>query len=227
MLKNMISIKEPKSRAAEAFRTLRTNIQFSSLDNNLKTVLITSSGPGEGKTTIIINLAIAMAQSGKKVLILDCDLRKPTIHKKLGLPNGIGLTNLLIDGKKIEDCLMTTEIPNMYALTSGPMPPNPSELLSSNRMNAILSEFEKFFDIILIDSPPVLAVTDAQILSTLSDGVTLVASYGHSEKNALVKAKDLIDKVGGKVLGVILNKVPEHSEDSYYGKYYGYYGTKE
>lgn len=227
MLNNMIAIKNPKSRAAEAYRTLRTNIQFSSLDDNLKTVLITSSGPGEGKSTVIINLAITMAQSGKKVLLLDCDLRKPTIHKNLGLPNSSGVTNVLIQNKKIEECLLKVNVENLYILTSGPMPPNPAELLGSKKMKSMIQEFEKFFDIILIDSPPVLAVTDAQILSTLSDGVIILSAYGKSEKPALVKAKELIDKVGGKTIGVVLNKVPEQVDDYYYSKYYGYYSSKE
>ncbi len=227
MLKNMISVNNPKSRAAEAFRTLRTNIQFSSLDGEMKTILITSSAPGEGKSTVLVNLAITIAQSGKKVLLLDCDLRKPTIHKKVAVSNSRGLTNILTQNTKIEECILSTEINNLYVLTSGPTPPNPSELLGSKKMKAIIQEFEKIFDFILIDSPPVLAVTDSQIISSLCDGVLLLAAYGVSEKAALVKAKSLIDKVGSKIVGVIMNKVPDHSEDNYYGKYYGYYGSSD
>lgn len=227
MLKNLIAFKNPKSRAAEAFRTLRTNIQFSSLDNELRTLVITSSGPGEGKSTVMVNLAITMAQSGKRVVIIDCDLRKPTVHKKLGLPNTEGLTNMLIQDKKIEECIIPTKISGLYALTSGPTPPNPAELLGSRKMKGILTELEKVFDMVLIDAPPVIAVTDAQILSTMAEGVLLVTSYGQTEKFGIVKAKELLDKVGAKIVGVVLNKVPEHSEN-YYGKYYSsYYKTKE
>lgn len=227
MIKNLIALKNPKSRAAEAYRTLRTNIQFSSLDENVKTIVVTSSGPGEGKSTVMSNLAVTMAQSGKRVLLLDCDLRKPTIHKKFGIPNSEGLTNILGQSKKIEECIYPTSIENLFVLTSGPTPPNPAELLGTKRMLALISNLKDTFDIILIDAPPVLAVTDAQILSTLSDGVLLLASYGHTEKAALMKAKELLNKVGSKILGVVFNKVPEDSDRYYYSKYYSYYSHKE
>lgn len=223
MLKNLIALKNPKSRASEAFRTLRTNIQFSSLDNNVKSIVVTSSGPNEGKSTIMSNLAITIAQGGKRVAIVDCDLRKPTVHKKLGLPNSEGLTNMLVQDLKLEDCIMPTKIANLYALTSGPTPPNPAELLSSKKMKVILTELTQVFDMVLIDAPPVIAVTDAQILSTLVEGVLLVAGYGQAEKFGIVKAKELLDKVGAKILGVVINKVPESSENYYYGKYYSSY----
>lgn len=224
MLKNLITFKNPKSRAAEAYRTLRTNIQFSSLDKEVKTILITSSGPSEGKSTVVSNLAITIAQSGKKVVLIDCDFRKPTVHKKFGLPNSDGLTNMLAQDKKLEECLRTASIPNLYILTSGPTPPNPAELLGTKKLASILNNLREIFDIVLIDAPPVLAVTDAQILSTQSDGVILVASYGQAEKDAVVNAKESIEKVGGKILGVVLNKIPEMAK-GYYGKYY-YYSYK-
>ena len=165
MINDIITVKNPKSRSAEAYRTLRTNIQFSSIDgDNLKTILVTSSGPGEGKSTVAINLAITIAQSGKKVLLLDCDFRKPSIHKKLGLPNREGLTNILIKDKNIEDCILSTSTSNLFVLTSGAIPPNPSELLGTKKMENIIINLKEFFDIIIIDSPPVIAVTDAQIL---------------------------------------------------------------
>lgn len=228
MLKNLIALKNPKSRASEAFRTLRTNIQFSSLDNNIKSMVVTSSGPAEGKSTILINLGITIAQSGKRVIILDCDLRKPTVHKKLGLPNSEGLTNVLVQNKKIEESIVPTKITNLYAMTSGPTPPNPAELLGTKKMKAILQELSQVFDMVLIDAPPVIAVTDAQILATQVEGVLLVASYRQTEKMGLVKSKELLDKVGAKVLGVVINKLPEDAESYYYGKYYNsYYDSKE
>jgi capsular exopolysaccharide synthesis family protein len=219
MLNEMISIKNPKSHAAEAFRTLRTNIQFSSLDDDIRTLVVTSTQPGEGKSTVISNLGITMAQSGKKVLLIDCDLRKPTVHKKLGLSNQNGLTTLLAKEKKLEEVVQATNINNLYVLTSGPIPPNPAELLGSKKMKNFIKELQEFFDMILLDAPPVLAVTDAQILSTFCNGVVFVASYGQAEKNAVVRAKELIDKVGGKITGVVINKVPSNSKNHYYYNY--------
>ena len=227
MLKNLIAFKNPKSRAAEAFRTLRTNIQFSGLDENIQSIVVTSSGPSEGKSTVLINLAITIAQSGKKVVVIDCDLRKPTVHKKIGLPNAEGLTNLLIQDKKCDELVQPTNIPNLFVLTSGPTPPNPAELLGTKKMRQVFGELKQTFDMVLIDAPPVIAVTDAQILSTIVDGTLIVASYGNTEKLALIKSKELLDKVGAKILGVVLNKVSLKS-DHYYGKYYfSYYKPGE
>jgi capsular exopolysaccharide synthesis family protein len=219
MLNDMISIKNPKSHAAEAFRTLRTNIQFSSLDNEIKAIVVTSTQPGEGKSTVISNLAVTMAQSGKKVLLIDCDLRKPSVHKKLGMSNQDGLTSLLAKEKNLEEVVQPTNINNFYVLTSGPIPPNPAELLGSKRMKSFIVELQGYFDMILLDAPPVLAVTDAQILSTLCNGVMLVAEYGQAEKHAVVRAKEAIDKVGGKILGLVINKVPSNSKSYYYYNY--------
>ncbi|MDP4091027.1 MAG: CpsD/CapB family tyrosine-protein kinase [Bacillota bacterium] len=227
MLKNMVAFKNPKSRAAEAFRTLRTNIQFSSLDDTVKSIVVTSSGPSEGKSTVLINLAITIAQSGKRIVLVDCDLRKPTVHKKLGIPNSEGLTNLLIQDRKLDDIVQPTNVPNLFVITSGPTPPNPAELLGTKRMKQFFNELKQIFDMVLIDAPPVIAVTDAQIISTIADGTLLVTSYGSTEKFALVKAKELLDKVGAKILGVVLNKVSVKS-GSYYGKYYNtYYSSEE
>lgn len=225
-MRNIIVSNNPKSPVSEAFRTLRTNLQFSTIDDSIKSLVITSAGPGEGKSTIIANLAVTMAQSGKKVLLIDCDLRKPSIHKKLGVSNSSGMTNLLIQKRPIDECIIETEIKNLYVITSGPIPPNPAELLGSNRMKSLLKEFENVFDITLIDAPPVLAVTDAQILSTISSGVILNTAYGQTEKEALIKAKDLLEKIGIKILGVVLNKIPM-DKSSNYGKFYRKYYEKE
>ncbi|OPJ61657.1 CpsD/CapB family tyrosine-protein kinase [Clostridium oryzae] len=219
MLKDIISIKDPKSTAAEAFRTLRTNIQFSSFDEELDTIVITSTQPGEGKSTVATNLAVVMAHSGKKVLLMDCDLRKPTVHKKLGLSNKEGLSNLLSKEKKLDEVIKASDVENFYVLTTGPIPPNPSELLESNKFRNFLKEISSVFDIVLLDAPPVLAVTDAQILASFCNGVVFVAGYGQAEKKAIVRAKELIEKVSGKILGVVINKVP-NTKDSYY--YYNY-----
>jgi capsular exopolysaccharide synthesis family protein len=223
MLNELISIKNSKSQAAEAYRTLRTNIQFSSFDKKVKTIVVTSSQPSEGKSTIVSNLAITTAQSGKKVLLIDCDLRRPMLHKKLDLSNQEGLTSLLAGEKKLEECVNTIiGLPYFYVLTSGPIPPNPAELLGSNKMKNLFEEFKENFDMIFIDTPPVLAVTDAQVLANLCDGVVFVAAYGEADKNSVVRAKELIDKVGAKILGVIINKIPNEAN-----KYHSYYEDKK
>lgn len=231
MIKNLIVSKNPKSPVSEAFRTLRTNLQFSTIDDSIKSLVMTSPGPGEGKSTVIANLAVTMAQSGKKVLLIDCDLRKPTVHKKLGIPNSGGMTNLLIQKKQIDECIMETEIPNLYVITSGPIPPNPAELLGSNRMKSLIREFENVFDITLIDAPPVLAVTDAQILSKICSGTIITTAHGQSEKEAIIKAKELLDATDSKILGIVFNKIPMKNSrkyGKYYGKYYGaYYGQDD
>lgn len=222
MMKNIIVSKNPKSPASEAFRTLRTNLQFSTIDESIKSLVVTSAGPAEGKSTVISNLAVAMAQSGKKVLLIDCDLRKPTIHKKIGLPNSGGMTNLLIQKKQIDECIMETDVQNLYVITSGPIPPNPAELLGSNRMKALIKEFENVFDITLIDAPPVLAVTDAQILSKICNGTIITTAHGQTEKEAIIKTKELLDTTDSKILGIVFNKIPMKKSHKY-GKYYGAY----
>lgn len=222
MFDKLISLSNPKSRAAEAFRTLRTNIQFSSVDKELKTIVVTSAQPSEGKSTIMVNLAVTFAQSGKKVILIDCDFRKPTVHKKFEISNIDGITSVLTQSKTLEECIRKTEFQNFSILTCGPIPPNPAELLSSNRMKNILRDLKSDFDVIFIDTPPVLAVTDAQILSAITDGVVFVTAYGQTEKYAITKAKELINKVGGKFIGVVLNKVPYKSHSYYYENNYYY-----
>lgn len=216
----LISVKNPKSKAAEAYRTLRTNIQFSSIDGKVVTIVITSSQPNEGKTTVISNLSITTAQSGKTVLLIDCDLRRPVIHKKFELSNEVGLTTILAGEKNLDGCIKTVGLPNFYILTSGPIPPNPAEILGSKKMKNLIEELSRSFDKIFIDAPPVLPVTDAQVLASLCDRVVLVTSYGETDKNNIVRAKELIDKVGTKIIGVVINKVPD--EANKYNSYYQY-----
>jgi capsular exopolysaccharide synthesis family protein len=220
MLNQLISLNNPKAKASEAFRTLRTNLQFSSVDDTLKSILVTSSVPSEGKSTIMANLGITYAQADKKVLILDCDLRRPSIHKHFEISNSSGLTNLLIDASSLEDYIFATEIPNLYVIPSGPIPPNPSDLLGTKRMKLLLAKLQDLFDLILIDAPPVIAVADAQILSTMADGVIIITSYGEVDKGALAKTKTLLDMVGARMLGLVLNKVPDHSKPNYFKKNY-------
>lgn len=214
----LISVKNPKSRAAEAYRTLRTNIQFASIDEQINSIVVTSAQPGEGKSTIISNLSNLTAQGEKKVLLMDCDLRNPVIHKRLGLSNNEGLTSILLGRKNLYDCIRKIGTQNLYVITSGPIPPNPTELLGSNKMKNLLEELKEMFDIIFIDTPPVLAVTDPQILASLSDRVAVIVSYGNTEKKDVIRAKDLLEKVGAKIIGVAINNVPNEAKQ--YNSYY-------
>lgn len=212
----------PKSPISEAYRTLRTNIQFSNFDDSLRTILVTSSGPSEGKSTTSSNLALTLAETGKKILLIDCDLRKPSLHKKFNLSNNRGLSNLLIGQVKFTE-IAKKYTDNLCILTSGTIPPNPSEMLSSKKMKIFLEEAKATFDYIVLDTPPVIAVTDAQILSTMADGVLLVIAAGQAEIGAAQKAKELLEHVKANILGAVINKA-EVSSSKNYGYYHYYYG---
>lgn len=219
----LISLKNPMAHISEAYRTLRTNIKFSSFDKEIKSLVITSSGPSEGKSTTACNLAIVMAQSGNKTILIDCDQRKPKLHKIFVLSNECGLSNILADEVEFKDAVYKTQIENLEMLSSGTKPPNPAELLSSEKMKRFLEALKEKYDSIIIDTPPIVAVTDAQLLSTYADGCVLVVASGQTDRNAAIKAKELLDKVGAKILGVVLNKV-DISNKGYYGaQYYDYY----
>lgn len=217
----IITHQNPKSPISEAYRALRTNIQFSSIDEELRVIMVTSAGPGEGKSTTLINLAVAYAQSDKKVLVIDGDLRKPTMHHTLRVSNRWGLTNLLTNQLTIREVLQDTFIPNLQIITSGPIPPNPSEILASKKMISTIDELKGRFDIILIDAPPAIAVTDSQIIASRTDGVILVVNSERTKRDAVLKAKQNLDNVRARILGVILNNVDRKSKDAYYYYYYG------
>ncbi|MGQ7889896.1 CpsD/CapB family tyrosine-protein kinase [Paenibacillus sp. WC2504] len=216
----IITHHNPKSPISEAYRTLRTNIQFSSIDEELRVLMITSAGPGEGKSTTLVNLAVAYAQADKKVLVIDADLRKPTMHHTLQVSNRWGLTNLLTNQLSVIEVLQETSINNLSIITSGPIPPNPSEILASKKMISVLDELKQQFDIILIDAPPAIAVTDSQIIATRADGVILVVDSDKVKRDAALKAKQNLDNVRARILGVVLNNVDRKNKDSYY-YYYG------
>jgi len=216
----LITHLNPKSPIAEQYRTIRTNIDFSIADRNLRSLVVTSSGPGEGKSMTTANLAVVMAQQGRKVLLVDADLRKPTVHYTFRLVNTEGLSNLLTKRAKLTDVLTKTDVDNLYVITSGPIPPNPAELLSSRAMHELMTEALGIFDIIIFDTPPVLAVTDAQILSSQVDGTVLVVASGKTEKDAALEAKDLLQKSQARILGVVLNRQPIKNS-----RYYYYYGN--
>lgn len=211
---------EPKSPVSEAYRLLRTNIQYSNVDMPLKVLAITSSRPGEGKSTTISNLAITFAQTGSKVLLVDADLRKPTIHKLYNLPNQVGLVNILAKQASIGNCAHATMVENLFVITSGPIPPNPSELLQSESMRKFVDEVEGVFDIVLIDTPPVCTVTDAAILASFIDGIILVAASGKVKIDEIKRAKDILEKVNAYITGVVLNKLDRAANRNYYDNYY-------
>ena len=217
----LIVEKNSKSISAEAYKTLRTNIQYSSFDKEIKTILVTSTIPGEGKSTIAGNLALSFAQQDKKVLVMDCDLRKPSLHKMFRLSNLKGLSDVIVGNIDLEKAMYNYK-DNFDILTSGKIPPNPSEILASNAMTALLEKLKTKYDIIIIDSAPLQAVTDAQIISNKVDGTLLVIRAGVTKREAILQAKELLNQVNAKILGVVLNGVENNSEKHYY-----YYGSKE
>jgi len=216
----LIAYTNPKSPISEAYRTLRTNIQFSAIDEELRTIMVTSAGPSEGKTTTIVNLAITYAQAEKKVVLVDADLRKPTLHHTFGVSNRLGLTSVLAGQSQLADVVKSSDVPRLDLLTSGPIPPNPSEILASKRMNALLEQLSQEYDTVLIDSPPALAVTDAQIISTRCDGVLLVVDSGKVKREAAMKAKANLEHVQARILGVVLNNIDRRHGEAYYYYYY-------
>ncbi|MBM6837109.1 CpsD/CapB family tyrosine-protein kinase [Clostridium saudiense] len=212
--------KKPKSIAAESYRTLRTNIQYSSFDNEYRTIVVTSSEPGEGKTVTSGNLALALAQGENKVLLVDCDMRKPSIHKNFRISNESGLTDLLLHKKTMEQ-VMVNYNKNLTIVPAGRVSPNPSEMLGSRAMGTFLEEMKNHFDYIVMDTPPLGAVTDAQVLSTKVDGTILVVKAGATKKDVVINSVNLIKKVNGNLIGTVLNGV-EQSKN----KYYYYYGNE-
>lgn len=219
---NLITLHNPTSPIAEAYRTLRTNIQFSSIDKKVQVIAVTSTGPGEGKSTVASNLAVVTAQAGKKTLLIDCDQRKPRQHKVFGVSNERGLSNMLADDSNFSLAVQKSGVENLLLLTSGVRPPNPSELLASSKMKNFVSSLRSQLDFIIIDTPPLLMVTDAQLLSNYIDGYILTVASGEADRDAAAKAKELLDNVNGKILGVVLNKINLSGKGyyGYYGKYY-------
>lgn len=208
---------DPKSYYAEAFRTIKTNIKYSSADKHKKVLLVTSTEAGEGKSTISSNLALSLSQDNKKVIIVDGDLRKPSVHKQFRISGSVGLTEVLI-GEQSLDSVKYKINPYLYAITSGHIPPNPAELLASEEMEKVIEKLREEYDYVIIDTNPIGLVADAQILSSKVDGVILVARYEKTKKENLLSCKKMIDQVGGNTIGVVLNGIDEKR-----GKYYYYY----
>jgi len=218
----------PRGPAAEAYRTLRTNLEFASVDEPVKTLLVTSSIPSEGKTTTSGNLAVAFAQAGRNVILLDADLRKPGVHRLFDLPNTSGLTSLLrTDDVALDDVAQATEQERLRVVTTGPLPPNPAELLGSRRMQTILERLVAAADLVVIDSPPLQAVTDAAILASITDGTLLVIDAGRTRRDAAGRGREALAKAGARVLGAALNRLSQRGRGDYvYYDYYGAYGAE-
>lgn len=216
----IITLRDPRSPVAEAYRALRTNIQFSSLDTDLRTLLVTSAGPHEGKSTTLANLAVVMAEAGKRVLAVDCDLRRSSLHTLFNLENTRGFTSLFLDEGAGPPPIQDTAVPNLRVLTSGPPPPNPSTVLGSESMGRVLKSLRDTADVVLFDAPPVLAVTDATLLATRVDGVLLVVDAGATRRDLARRARAQLEKVNARLLGVVLNNVPLDTQ------VYGYYAQR-
>lgn len=225
----LITAANPKNPVSEQFRTIRTNIHFMSVDKPLRRIAFTSSSISEGKSTVTANMAITWAQDGKKVLLIDADLRRSTLHRTFELPNNRGLTTILTSGlSKIDlnEVIPNSGIKNLDVLTAGPIPPNPSELLNSKRMLNFLKAVEPMYDLVVIDVPPLLEVTDTQVLSDKLDGIVLVVRAGVTQKAGVARAVEMLKISKARLLGYVLNDAD--SEDAAYGYGYGYgYGDEE
>ncbi len=218
----------PKSILSEAYRSIRTSVLLSFSDKPPKKITITSANPAEGKTTTVVNTAIALAQTGVQVVIVDADMRKPRIHKVFEARDGRGLSNFLSGNADLETVIKNTEIPNLSYIPAGPIPPNPSELIGSSRFKNMMASLEKRFDHVIIDSPPVLGFADSIILSTSVDGIILVALGGKTPRETLQRAKEMLQQVNAKILGVVINRVNIQRSDYgyYYYRYHYYYGKE-
>ncbi|MBM7573514.1 CpsD/CapB family tyrosine-protein kinase [Aquibacillus albus] len=212
----LIARSNPKSVIAEQYRTIRTNIQFASIDRNTKTIMVTSPGPGEGKTMTAANLAVVFAQQGKKVLIVDADMRKPALHLRFRKTNEQGLSNILAGNQTLQESVYETGMNQLDLLTCGPIPPNPSELLGSKAMEEFIEEAKENYDLVIFDTSPVLAVSDAQVLGGFCEGTILVLRSKFTEYRATQKTIDLLKSVNTKLLGTILNDREKKNSNFYY-----------
>ena len=224
-IERLVARNYPRSPIAEAFRTLRTNIRFARPDRPRATLLITSSQPGEGKSLVAANLAVAIAQEGRTAIIIDADLRRPTLHRFFGLPNRAGFTSLIMDESlSLEDVLQRTDVPGLSVITSGPLPPNPLDMLASQRADSLLKQVKQMCDTLVLDSPPVLSVTDALLLAVHADSALLVANARGTRRDLIVKAYETLQRSGVDIIGAVINRVRQSDLGYYYSHYYyGYY----
>ncbi len=217
-----VYLTRPESPAAEGFRNLRTNVLFINLDEDVRLIMVTSSSPQEGKTSVTFNLGAALSEMGKRVLLVEADLRRPALYKYLEQPPERGLTDVIMGSAPLEEAIQETGVPNLDILTSGPKPPNPAEIVSSSAMQRILQRCRELYDFVLVDVPPVLAVSDAVALAPSVDGVLLVASHGMATREGARRSVEMLKKVEARVLGLVVNNVEISTRRYGYG-YYGYY----
>ena len=220
-LSRLVSHVDPRSVVAEAYRSLRTNIAFARAQSRARTLVLTSPGPADGKSTTVANLAITFAQQGQRTLLIDGDLRRAVLDKTFSVPRTPGLTEVIVGVSPLASAVHQTTVENLFVMGSGQLPPNPSELLGSDRMREVLAEARETFDVVLFDSPPLLAVTDAAVLSTMVDGVILVVRVGSTSREAVRRAAGHLRTVHSRILGAVLNDI-DVSRGGYYGGY-GYY----
>ena len=218
----LITVANPRSPISEAYRTLRTNLEFSSLDKAIRSMVVTSASPEEGKSTTLANLAVTIAQSGKKVILVDCDLRRPSLNQIFNARGAPGFTDMMRDDALMgKPPLQDTTVANLRLLASGTIPPNPSELLASRRMGEVIAALQQLADVVLFDAPPIVAVTDAAVLASKVDAVLLVVSAGKTKRDHAKKAKALLEKVNAHLIGTVLNNVKGEAS------LYQYYSNEE
>jgi non-specific protein-tyrosine kinase len=211
----LVTLKEPSSAASEAYRTLRMNLQYATLDRPLRSLLVTSPGPDEGKSTTLANLAVTMAQIERRVIVVDCDLRRPYLHQFFGLDNQIGLTTMMLDEEMLKrPPLLDTPVERLRLLASGQLPPRPADLLGSQRMDTVIERLLKEADVLLLDAPPVMGVTDAVVLATKVDAVLLVVNAGETKREQAQGAIERLHAVNAHILGTVLNNAPVSSSYS-------------
>ena len=217
---SLVTLVDPTSPVAEQYRTIRTNIKFaSSVDQQIKTLVVTSSGPDEGKSFVAANLAVAFAKAGQKVLLVDDDMRKPTMHRTFQLPNQAGLSTVLSTEATVAQTVQHSAVENLDVLTSGPRVPNPAELIGSYKMEQVIQEVYESYDFVMFDLPPVATVTDAQIVASKADGTILVVRENVTRKDALNKAKELLTMAQARILGVVYNGADQSKDEGYYYYY--------
>jgi len=217
--------KGSRSPVAEAFRVLRTNLQFAAVDKDLKVIMVTSASPDEGKSTVVQYLAQAISQTGKKVMALDADLINPTLHRRFGIPNQRGLSNLIVGDTDVTLAAHIKDYPNLSVITTGPIPPNSSELLGSARMKHLMDRLRGEYDVVIMDTPPILPVTDAVVASSLADGVILVIQAGKTRTGEVRHAQEVLEEAHANLLGVVLNRARRRVND-YYARTYTVYSTE-
>jgi capsular exopolysaccharide synthesis family protein len=221
----LVALADTKSSMAEAYRTVRTNLQYANLDQARKSILVTSAGPGEGKSTTVANLGVTMAMGGSRTLLVDSDLRRPTLHKFFNLSNATGLTTLLADKSSARKSVLATKLPELFVIPSGPLPPNPAEILSSRRMAEFAALVKDDYDLVLFDSPPIISLSDSLVLAAYVEAVILVVKCGRFPHELIRQAKAQLEGVKATFLGVLLNSVDLRNNGYYYGYYYDYYDS--